>query len=111
MRDRGDPLIQSIKKENAWRFPFGAKVCLVFLGATVIYLFTNIQANDSDQNGRDHQRVADDSRYAEHINVINQPAGVADEIQNTNDTRAVDSQGYGGYDLGQYNENTDGAVP
>ena len=45
------------------------------------------------------------------MDVIDQPAGEADELQHANDLWIVDAKGNRGYELGDHNEDAEGTVP
>ena len=71
----------------------------------------DIQANDANENREGDERGGNDSRNAADVNVIDQPAGIADQVENANDPWAFDAQGDRGDQFGQNHKAADRAVP
>lgn len=71
----------------------------------------NVQPDDADHHRGDGQRVTDHTHDAAHVDVIHQPAGEADEIQDADDTGIVDAQCNGGDQLCNDHKNTERTMP
>ena len=77
----------------------------------ILFLPENIEADHRDQNREDNQGIRDHARNASHINIVSEPAGIADQIKNANRARIFDSERNGGNKLRDNNENADISVP
>lgn len=71
----------------------------------------NIQPNDTNQYRCDGQRVANHAGDASHVNVVDQPAGETDKIQDPDDPGIVDTQSNGRDQLRHNHEDAERTVP
>ena len=76
-----------------------------------LFLVENVQPDNTDHHRGDGQRVTDYTYDAAHVDVVNQPAGEADQVQNPNRAGIVNAQGDRGNQLCDDYKDTEGTMP
>lgn len=83
----------------------------LFLLLLLWFFVENIQPDDADHHRCNGQRVADHTGDTTHVDVVDQPAGETDQIQNTDHPGIVNTQRDRGDQLCDDHKNAEGAVP
>lgn len=75
------------------------------------FFVKDIQPDNADQYRCDGKRITDHAGDTAHVNVVDQPAGETDQVQNPDHPRIVDTQSDRGNKLGNDHKNTERTVP